>query len=66
MTIVTPSTPFKKILHIMAFGSWIDASFNSSNMCAPASGPMKHQIGLVGQSSSSNQYWASHHRCRSW
>lgn len=23
----------------------IDASFSSSDMCAPASGPMKHQIG---------------------
>lgn len=46
-TIVTPSTPFRKILHIIALGSWIEASFSSSDMCAPASGPMKHQIGLV-------------------
>ena len=29
----------------IALGRVIDASFSSSDMCAPASGPMKHQIG---------------------
>lgn len=31
--------------HSIALGRVIDASFSSSDMCAPASGPMKHQIG---------------------
>ena len=30
----------------IALGSVIEASLSSSDMCAPASGPMKHQIGL--------------------
>jgi hypothetical protein len=30
----------------IALGSVIEASFSSSDMCAPASGPIKHQIGL--------------------
>lgn len=29
----------------IALGRVIEASFSSSDMCAPASGPMKHQIG---------------------
>jgi len=29
----------------IALGRVIDASFSSSDMCAPASGPMKHQMG---------------------
>lgn len=47
MTIVMPRMPFKEILHIMALGSWIDASFSSSLIWAPASGPMKHQMAEV-------------------
>lgn len=33
------------LAYSIALGSLIDASFNSSDMCAPASGPIKHQIG---------------------
>lgn len=35
----------KRKTHSIALGRVIDASFSSSDMCAPASGPMKHQIG---------------------
>ena len=47
MTMVIPRIPFSVILHIIAFGSWMEASFSSSLMCAPASGPMKHQMADV-------------------
>jgi hypothetical protein len=61
MIIVMPMIPLANVAHLMkvsrrshwtfqmtysiALGSVIDASFSSSDICAPASGPMKHQIG---------------------
>lgn len=38
-------TASRMLAYSIALGSLIDASFNSSDMCAPASGPIKHQIG---------------------
>lgn len=40
-------TPDAAIAYIIALGSWSEASFSSSDMWAPASGPMKHHSGVV-------------------
>ena len=47
ITMMTPRTPLKNVAHIMAFGSLREASFSSSDMCAPASGPISNKTRLV-------------------
>lgn len=42
-----PRIPFAKVAHIMALGNCKEASRSSSDMWAPASGPMKHHIGVA-------------------
>jgi hypothetical protein len=46
LTMMHPKMPLKKTAHIMALGSTAEASFSSSDMWAPASGPMKHHSGV--------------------
>lgn len=47
MIIVSPSDPLKKVAQTIADGRTLPASFNSSDMWAPASGPRKHHRGVV-------------------
>lgn len=46
LTMMHPKMPLKKTAHIIALGSTTEASFNSSDIWAPASGPMKHHSGV--------------------
>lgn len=47
MSMIKPKRPSNKVAHTMADGGTREASLSSSAMCAPASGPRKHQSGVV-------------------